>query len=111
VSSQALQKSQQAKLQLEEALLGGRGARGEMIRRAGGAFVCGPVAGILSVVLSVRCQVLINVDLCKREDVITNENTIYEKPPEILAVKCQLSNVAPAVQKQSVFYSEKYVLG
>ncbi|CAL8249273.1 unnamed protein product [Merluccius merluccius] len=36
VSTQALQKSQQAKLQLEEALLGGRGARGEMIRRVGG---------------------------------------------------------------------------
>ncbi|KAJ3603775.1 hypothetical protein NHX12_028516 [Muraenolepis orangiensis] len=35
VSTQALQKSQQAKLQLEEALLRGIGARGEMIRRAG----------------------------------------------------------------------------
>uniref|UniRef100_A0A8C5CC66 Dedicator of cytokinesis 8 n=1 Tax=Gadus morhua TaxID=8049 RepID=A0A8C5CC66_GADMO len=36
VSNQALQKSQQAKLQLEEALLRGMGARGEMIRRVGG---------------------------------------------------------------------------
>ncbi|XP_059909470.1 dedicator of cytokinesis protein 8 [Gadus macrocephalus] len=35
VSNQALQKSQQAKLQLEEALLRGMGARGEMIRRVG----------------------------------------------------------------------------
>ncbi|XP_031440380.1 dedicator of cytokinesis protein 8 isoform X2 [Clupea harengus] len=35
VSTQALQKSQQAKAQLEQALLGGRGARGEMMRRAG----------------------------------------------------------------------------
>uniref|UniRef100_A0AAQ4S6U5 Dedicator of cytokinesis 8 n=1 Tax=Gasterosteus aculeatus aculeatus TaxID=481459 RepID=A0AAQ4S6U5_GASAC len=37
VSTQALQKSQQAKLQLEEALLGGMGARGEMMKRVGGA--------------------------------------------------------------------------
>ncbi|XP_056152523.1 dedicator of cytokinesis protein 8 [Lampris incognitus] len=36
VSSQALQKSQQAKLQLEEALLRGMGARGEMMKRVGG---------------------------------------------------------------------------
>uniref|UniRef100_A0A3Q1EPX0 Dedicator of cytokinesis 8 n=1 Tax=Acanthochromis polyacanthus TaxID=80966 RepID=A0A3Q1EPX0_9TELE len=36
VSTQALQKSQQAKLQLEEALLRGMGARGEMMRRVGG---------------------------------------------------------------------------
>ncbi|XP_063042281.1 dedicator of cytokinesis protein 8 [Engraulis encrasicolus] len=36
VSTQALQKSQQAKARLEEALLGGQGARGEMMRRAGG---------------------------------------------------------------------------
>ncbi|KAL2079535.1 hypothetical protein ACEWY4_025279 [Coilia grayii] len=36
VSTQALQKSQQAKARLEQALLGGQGARGEMIRRAGG---------------------------------------------------------------------------
>ncbi|XP_062273851.1 dedicator of cytokinesis protein 8 [Scomber scombrus] len=35
VSTQALQKSQQAKLQLEEALLGGMGARGAMIKRVG----------------------------------------------------------------------------
>ncbi|KAM6965427.1 LOW QUALITY PROTEIN: dedicator of cytokinesis protein 8 [Aplochiton taeniatus] len=36
VSTQALQKSQQAKLQLEDTLLRGIGARGEMIRRVGG---------------------------------------------------------------------------
>uniref|UniRef100_A0A3Q1IPB6 Uncharacterized protein n=1 Tax=Anabas testudineus TaxID=64144 RepID=A0A3Q1IPB6_ANATE len=36
VSTQALQKSQQAKLQLEEALLRGTGARGEMMKRVGG---------------------------------------------------------------------------
>ncbi|KAF7669881.1 hypothetical protein LDENG_00100590 [Lucifuga dentata] len=36
VSTQALQKSQQAKLQLEEALLRGMGARGEMMKRVGG---------------------------------------------------------------------------
>ncbi|KAJ8414036.1 hypothetical protein AAFF_G00066340 [Aldrovandia affinis] len=36
VSTQALQKSQQAKARLEEALLGGRGARGEMMKRVGG---------------------------------------------------------------------------
>uniref|UniRef100_A0AAQ6A381 Dedicator of cytokinesis 8 n=1 Tax=Amphiprion ocellaris TaxID=80972 RepID=A0AAQ6A381_AMPOC len=36
MSTQALQKSQQAKLQLEEALLRGMGARGEMMRRVGG---------------------------------------------------------------------------
>ncbi|XP_061881714.1 dedicator of cytokinesis protein 8 isoform X1 [Entelurus aequoreus] len=36
VSTQALQKSQQAKLQLEQALLGGMGARGEMMKRVGG---------------------------------------------------------------------------
>ncbi|XP_029018982.1 dedicator of cytokinesis protein 8 isoform X1 [Betta splendens] len=36
VSTQALQKSQQAKLQLEEALLKGMGARGEMMKRVGG---------------------------------------------------------------------------
>ncbi|KAM9810327.1 dedicator of cytokinesis protein 8 [Neosynchiropus ocellatus] len=36
VSTQALQKSQQAKLQLEQALLGGIGARGQMMRRVGG---------------------------------------------------------------------------
>ncbi|CAN9513088.1 unnamed protein product [Ophioblennius macclurei] len=36
VSTQALQKSQQAKQQLEEALLRGMGARGEMMRRVGG---------------------------------------------------------------------------
>ncbi|XP_028314469.1 dedicator of cytokinesis protein 8 isoform X2 [Gouania willdenowi] len=35
VSTQALQKSQQAKLQLEEALLRGMGARGEMMKRVG----------------------------------------------------------------------------
>uniref|UniRef100_A0A8C7Z2D4 Dedicator of cytokinesis 8 n=1 Tax=Oryzias sinensis TaxID=183150 RepID=A0A8C7Z2D4_9TELE len=35
-STQALQKSQQAKLQLEEALLRGSGARGEMMKRVGG---------------------------------------------------------------------------
>ncbi|XP_061756610.1 dedicator of cytokinesis protein 8 isoform X2 [Nerophis ophidion] len=35
VSTQALQKSQQAKLQLEQALLGGMGARGEMMKRVG----------------------------------------------------------------------------
>uniref|UniRef100_A0AAQ5XFJ3 Dedicator of cytokinesis 8 n=1 Tax=Amphiprion ocellaris TaxID=80972 RepID=A0AAQ5XFJ3_AMPOC len=35
MSTQALQKSQQAKLQLEEALLRGMGARGEMMRRVG----------------------------------------------------------------------------
>uniref|UniRef100_A0A665X650 Dedicator of cytokinesis 8 n=1 Tax=Echeneis naucrates TaxID=173247 RepID=A0A665X650_ECHNA len=34
--TQALQKSQQAKLQLEEALLRGTGARGEMMKRVGG---------------------------------------------------------------------------
>lgn len=39
VSTQALQKSQQAKLQLEEALLGGMGARGEMMKRVGGGVV------------------------------------------------------------------------
>uniref|UniRef100_A0AAQ4RZE4 Dedicator of cytokinesis 8 n=1 Tax=Gasterosteus aculeatus aculeatus TaxID=481459 RepID=A0AAQ4RZE4_GASAC len=38
VSTQALQKSQQAKLQLEEALLGGMGARGEMMKRVGGGL-------------------------------------------------------------------------
>ncbi|XP_041753155.1 dedicator of cytokinesis protein 8 isoform X1 [Coregonus clupeaformis] len=37
VSTQALQKSQQAKLQLEDSLLRGIGARGEMMRRAGGS--------------------------------------------------------------------------
>uniref|UniRef100_A0A672RZS8 Dedicator of cytokinesis 8 n=1 Tax=Sinocyclocheilus grahami TaxID=75366 RepID=A0A672RZS8_SINGR len=36
VSTQALQKSQQAKARLEEALLGGIGARGEMMKRVGG---------------------------------------------------------------------------
>lgn len=36
VSTQALQKSQQAKHQLEEALLRGMGARGEMMKRVGG---------------------------------------------------------------------------
>nr|XP_020449325.1 dedicator of cytokinesis protein 8 [Monopterus albus] len=36
VSTQALQKSQHAKLQLEEALLRGMGARGEMMKRVGG---------------------------------------------------------------------------
>uniref|UniRef100_A0A3Q3AR26 Dedicator of cytokinesis 8 n=1 Tax=Kryptolebias marmoratus TaxID=37003 RepID=A0A3Q3AR26_KRYMA len=36
VSTQALQKSQQVKLQLEEALLRGMGARGEMMKRVGG---------------------------------------------------------------------------
>uniref|UniRef100_A0A8C9YJ85 Dedicator of cytokinesis 8 n=1 Tax=Sander lucioperca TaxID=283035 RepID=A0A8C9YJ85_SANLU len=36
LSTQALQKSQQAKLQLEEALLRGMGARGEMMKRVGG---------------------------------------------------------------------------
>uniref|UniRef100_A0A8C6V920 Dedicator of cytokinesis 8 n=1 Tax=Neogobius melanostomus TaxID=47308 RepID=A0A8C6V920_9GOBI len=35
VSAQALQKSQQAKMQLEEALLKGAGARGEMMKRVG----------------------------------------------------------------------------
>ncbi|KAK1801285.1 hypothetical protein P4O66_022961, partial [Electrophorus voltai] len=35
VSTQALQKSQQAKARLEEALLGGMGARGEMMKRVG----------------------------------------------------------------------------
>ncbi|XP_065103282.1 dedicator of cytokinesis protein 8 isoform X2 [Paramisgurnus dabryanus] len=35
VSTQALQKSQQAKARLEEALLGGIGARGEMMKRVG----------------------------------------------------------------------------
>ncbi|XP_041104640.1 dedicator of cytokinesis protein 8-like isoform X1 [Polyodon spathula] len=36
VSTQALQKSQQAKARLEEALLGGMGARGEMMKRSRG---------------------------------------------------------------------------
>uniref|UniRef100_A0A674A9P0 Dedicator of cytokinesis 8 n=1 Tax=Salmo trutta TaxID=8032 RepID=A0A674A9P0_SALTR len=36
LSTQALQKSQQAKMQLEDSLLRGIGARGEMMRRAGG---------------------------------------------------------------------------
>ncbi|XP_038558970.1 dedicator of cytokinesis protein 8 isoform X2 [Micropterus salmoides] len=36
VSTQALQKSHQAKMQLEEALLRGTGARGEMMKRVGG---------------------------------------------------------------------------
>ena len=36
MSTQALQKSHQAKLQLEEALLRGMGARGEMMKRVGG---------------------------------------------------------------------------
>lgn len=36
MSVQALQKSQQAKARLEEALLGGLGARGEMMKRVGG---------------------------------------------------------------------------
>ncbi|XP_028849736.1 dedicator of cytokinesis protein 8 isoform X2 [Denticeps clupeoides] len=36
LSTQALQKSQQAKARLEEALLGGMGARGEMMKRVGG---------------------------------------------------------------------------
>lgn len=41
MSTQALQKSQQAKLQLEEALLRGMGARGEMMKRVGGSvFHC-----------------------------------------------------------------------
>lgn len=41
MSTQALQKSQQAKLQLEEALLRGMGARGEMMKRVGGTvFPC-----------------------------------------------------------------------
>uniref|UniRef100_A0A4W5KS02 Dedicator of cytokinesis 8 n=1 Tax=Hucho hucho TaxID=62062 RepID=A0A4W5KS02_9TELE len=39
VSTQALQKSQQAKMQLEDSLLRGIGARGEMMRRAGGQKV------------------------------------------------------------------------
>uniref|UniRef100_A0A8C7VMT0 Dedicator of cytokinesis 8 n=1 Tax=Oncorhynchus mykiss TaxID=8022 RepID=A0A8C7VMT0_ONCMY len=38
VSTQALQKSQQAKMQLEDSLLRGIGARGEMMRRAGGQY-------------------------------------------------------------------------
>uniref|UniRef100_A0A674A3Q9 Dedicator of cytokinesis 8 n=1 Tax=Salmo trutta TaxID=8032 RepID=A0A674A3Q9_SALTR len=37
LSTQALQKSQQAKMQLEDSLLRGIGARGEMMRRAGGS--------------------------------------------------------------------------
>ncbi|CAB1320056.1 unnamed protein product [Coregonus sp. 'balchen'] len=37
VSTQALQKSQQAKMQLEDSLLRGIGARGEMMRRVGGS--------------------------------------------------------------------------
>uniref|UniRef100_A0A7N9AXY8 Dedicator of cytokinesis 8 n=1 Tax=Mastacembelus armatus TaxID=205130 RepID=A0A7N9AXY8_9TELE len=37
--TQALQKSQQAKMQLEEALLRGMGARGEMMKRVGGSVV------------------------------------------------------------------------
>lgn len=36
MSTQALHKSHQAKLQLEEALLRGMGARGEMMKRVGG---------------------------------------------------------------------------
>lgn len=36
VSTQALQKSQQAKARLEDALLGGVGARGEMMKRVAG---------------------------------------------------------------------------
>lgn len=39
MSTQALQKSQQAKLQLEQALLRGMGARGEMMKRVGGNVV------------------------------------------------------------------------
>uniref|UniRef100_W5MSP2 Dedicator of cytokinesis 8 n=1 Tax=Lepisosteus oculatus TaxID=7918 RepID=W5MSP2_LEPOC len=38
VSTQALQKSQQAKARLEEALLGGMGARGEMMKRSRGVL-------------------------------------------------------------------------
>lgn len=41
MSTQALQKSHQAKMQLEEALLRGTGARGEMMKRVGGSVsVC-----------------------------------------------------------------------
>lgn len=44
VSTQARQKSHQAKLQLEEALLRGMGARGEMMKRVGGsASSCVPL--------------------------------------------------------------------
>lgn len=41
MSTQALQKSQQAKHQLEEALLRGMGARGEMMKRVGGDVFLG----------------------------------------------------------------------
>lgn len=50
VSTQALQKSHQAKLQLEEALLRGMGARGEMMKRVGGrAFLYTLNLGLLLV--------------------------------------------------------------
>uniref|UniRef100_A0A8C4EYC7 Dedicator of cytokinesis 8 n=1 Tax=Dicentrarchus labrax TaxID=13489 RepID=A0A8C4EYC7_DICLA len=41
MSTQALQKSHQAKMQLEEALLRGMGARGEMMKRVGGSVCLG----------------------------------------------------------------------
>lgn len=46
VSTQARQKSHQAKLQLEEALLRGMGARGEMMKRVGGNASSRPPLGI-----------------------------------------------------------------
>uniref|UniRef100_A0A672GUP4 Dedicator of cytokinesis 8 n=1 Tax=Salarias fasciatus TaxID=181472 RepID=A0A672GUP4_SALFA len=48
MSTQALQKSQQAKLQLEEALLRGMGARGEMMKRLPLRLVSSPSFKILS---------------------------------------------------------------
>lgn len=48
VSTQARQKSHQAKLQLEEALLRGMGARGEMMKRVGGSVFSRAPLGIAS---------------------------------------------------------------
>lgn len=48
VSTQARQKSHQAKLQLEEALLRGMGARGEMMKRVGGSASSRAPLGIAS---------------------------------------------------------------
>lgn len=49
VSTQALQKSHQAKLQLEEALLRGMGARGEMMKRVGGGVSRRPRVAFINV--------------------------------------------------------------
>lgn len=57
VSTQARQKSHQAKLQLEEALLRGMGARGEMMKRVGGSASSHAPLGIASPSPSVAANV------------------------------------------------------